>query len=148
MLPIEINVMTTADIDLLANCLENDFDNFWNIQNLQSEVSNTNSKCFVAKLENKIVGFAGIWFAYDDIHLMNIVTHKNYRNRGIAKKLLEHIISNIDNKPLTLEVRTSNIAAINLYEQFGFEKVGIRKNYYTHNNIIEDAIIMTRMIKR
>jgi len=126
MLPIEINVMTTADIDLLANCLETDLDNFWNIQNLQSEVSNTNSKCFVAKLENKIVGFAGIWFAYDDIHLMNIVTHKNYRNRGIAKKLLEHIISNIDNKPLTLEVRTSNIAAINLYEQFGFEKVGIR----------------------
>jgi len=144
MLPIEIYTMTMSDVELMNDHLETDFDDFWTIKILQTEIKKPDSKCFVAKLENKIVGFASIWFAYDDVHLMNIVTHKNYRNRGIAKKLLEHIISNIDNKPLTLEVRTSNIAAINLYEQFGFEKVGIRKNYYTHNNISEDAIIMTR----
>ena len=148
MLPIEINLMTLSDIDLLNNCLETDFDNFWTIQNLKSEIENPNSKCFVAKYENKIVGFASIWFSCDDVHLMNIVTHKNFRNRGIAKKLLEHIISKVNEKPLTLEVRSSNIAAITLYEKFGFEKVGIRKNYYTHNNKTEDAIIMTRMIKR
>ena len=60
----------------------------------------------------------------------------------------KYIIYKVNEKPLTLEVRSSNIAAITLYEKFGFEKVGIRKNYYTHNNKTEDAILMTRKIKR
>ena len=144
MLDIKIDEMTLDDVQLLKDNLQSDFDDFWTIENLKSEINNPNSKYFIAKLQNKIVGFVGIWFAYDDVHLMNIVTHKNFRNQGVGKKLLEHIISNIKNKPLTLEVRSSNFPAIKLYEQFGFKKVGIRKNYYTHNNISEDALIMTK----
>ena len=41
---------------------------------------------------------------------------------------------------ITLEVNTNNIAAINLYKKFKFEKIGIRKKYY---NNIDDALIMT-----
>ena len=102
--------------------------------------------CLVAKKEQTILGFACIWFSIDDIHITNIVTSKNYRNQGIASNLLENIIHRIKNKPLTLEVRESNFVAIHLYEKYHFRKVGIRKNYYTHNNKTEDGIIMTRKI--
>ena len=40
----------------------------------------------------------------------------------------------------TLEVRVSNLAAISLYEQFGFVIRGVRRGYYTDNR--EDALIM------
>jgi ribosomal-protein-alanine N-acetyltransferase len=43
---------------------------------------------------------------------------------------------------LTLEVRASNVAAIALYEKYGFQQAGLRKGYY--QNPREDAIIMTR----
>ena len=46
---------------------------------------------------------------------------------------------------LTLEVRPSNTAAIALYEGFGFEEVGRRKNYYDLPK--EDALILTRYFK-
>ena len=43
-------------------------------------------------------------------------------------------------KYLTLEVRVSNIPAINLYEKYSFKSLGTRKGYYQNNN--EDALIM------
>ena len=41
-----------------------------------------------------------------------------------------------------LEVRESNDAAINLYNKFGFNELGIRANYYKRDKGREDAIIM------
>ena len=49
--------------------------------------------------------------------------------------------SNNSNSIVTLEVRKSNLVAINLYQKLGFEIVGTRKNYYFDNR--EDALIMT-----
>ena len=45
---------------------------------------------------------------------------------------------------MTLEVRLSNIAAIKLYEKFGFVSVGKRPNYYMMPS--EDALIMWKKI--
>ena len=47
---------------------------------------------------------------------------------------------------ITLEVRQSNITAVNLYKKNGFKQVAIRKNYY--NNPIESAIIMTKFLEK
>ena len=43
-------------------------------------------------------------------------------------------------KWFTLEVRASNLPAINLYRKYGFETIGKRERYYQDNN--EDALIM------
>jgi len=143
---LNIEKMSLLDADSISSRLQSDFDDFWTTSLLKSEIENKNNLCLVAKLEQSIVGFACIWFSIDDAHITNIVTHIDYRNQGIASKLLEEIIAKVKDKPLTLEVRVSNLAAIHLYEKYGFKKIGIRKNYYTHNNLVEDAIIMTRMI--
>lgn len=140
---IEIRSMSISDLDKIKNELEIDFDDFWNYNIFKQELENPNSQYFVALLDEEIVGFAGIWIAIDDIHITNIVTRKNLRNQGIAKKLLEHllIVSKQKNlSSLTLEVNEKNIPAINLYEKYHFQKIGQRKNYYKQN---ENAIIMT-----
>lgn len=141
---LKIEKMNLSDLDIISSKLQSDFDAFWTVSLLKSEIKSENTLCLVARLEQTIVGFACIWFSIDDVHITNIVTHVKYRGNGIASKLLEEIISKVKDKPLTLEVRTSNIPAIHLYEKYDFKKIGIRKNYYTHNNKTEDALIMTR----
>jgi len=130
-------------LDIIANSLTQDFDDFWNYNVFKNELHNENSKYILAKLDDNIVGFAGIWIALDEAHITNIVTKKSNRNQGVATLLLQELINMAKNsslKSITLEVNEKNIPAIKLYEKFNFKKLGIRKKYYNNS---ENAIIMT-----
>ena len=85
---IKIRSMQTSDLEKLSLILETDFDNFWNFNILKQELENPNSKYFVALQDDEIVGFAGIWYAVDDIHITNIVTKKAYRNSRNWNKII------------------------------------------------------------
>lgn len=140
---ISISKMTLLDLLQIKDTLVSEFDDFWNFDIFKSELKNENSKYLVAKFNNEIVGFAGIWKAVDDVHITNIVTKKCYRNNGIASQLLKKLIELAKREnvlSLTLEVSDNNIYAIKLYEKYNFKKIGLRKNYYSQN---ENAIIMT-----
>ena len=73
---LEIYNMTDYDLSLIKDILIDDFDDFWTYDVLQEELNNPNSEYFVAKLENNILGFAGIWKAVDDVHITDIVVKK------------------------------------------------------------------------
>ena len=140
---IVIEKMLESHLLEIKDILLSDFDNFWSYSILQSELKNENSTLIIAKIENEIVGFAGIWRAIDDIHITNIVTKISKRHTGIGSKLLEELINISKDEhatSLTLEVNENNKNAIKLYEKYNFKKIGIRKNYYGQN---ENAIIMT-----
>lgn len=141
---VKIYKMTIADLDAISDILFSDFDDFWNVSTLKSELQNPNSQYIIAKLNNEIVGFGGIWKAVDDIHITDIVVKKIFRRQKIGSILLEQLISltkqqNITS--ITLEVNSNNIPAQKLYEKFGFKRVGLRKKYYNNTN---DAVIMTK----
>ena len=142
---VEISIMTIYDLELIKDTLLSDFDDFWNYNTFKSELSNPNSKYIVAKINNEIIGFAGIWKAVDDVHITNIVTAKKYRRKKIGFLLLSNLIelaeAEKDITSITLEVNSNNIPAQKLYEKFDFKVVGIRKKYY---NNIDDAIIYTK----
>ena len=141
---LEIYNMTDYDLSLLKDILIDDFDDFWTYDILQEELNNPNSEYFVAKLENNILGFAGIWKAVDDVHITDIVVKKSNRQTGIGSKLLEKLIqtAKMQNfKSITLEVNEHNLPAINLYLKYGFKNVGFRKKYYGNK---DNAIIMTK----
>ncbi len=89
------------------------------------------------------VGFLLFWEIYDELHVLNLAVHPDYRQNGLAKSLLTSLLEygrRKNFKFVTLEVRRSNIPALNLYRQLGFQMVGVRKGYYCDNN--EDALIM------
>lgn len=143
---IKISTMTLPDLDSISDILTCEFDDFWNYNLFKSELENKNSMYIVAKSNNQIVGFAGIWFSVDDIHITNIVVKKNCRNQKIGSLMLNNLIKLCENrtqKSITLEVNSNNIPAQKLYQKFGFKNVGIRKKYY---NNTEDAIIMTKTL--
>lgn len=101
----------------------------------------------MAKIDDKVVGYVGIWFIVDEGHITNVAVHSDYRGQKIGDKLVEGLVKmSKENKivSMTLEVRTSNIVAQNLYKKYGFKIGGIRKEYYSDNK--EDAIIMWNSI--
>lgn len=137
-----ISEMNLQDLENIKDCLLTDFDNFWSYNILKQELENGKSKYFVAKQENKIVGFAGILLIIDQVNIMNIVVKKDKRNFGIGSLLLEEIIrySKIHNATsITLEVNEKNIPAIKLYKKYGFKQVGLRRKYYNNE---DNAILM------
>lgn len=140
---LKISDMTISDFENISPILSSDFDDFWTIENLKSELNNKNSHYIVAKIQDNILGFAGIWKSIDDIHITNIVVKKDFRKNGIGSLLLQTLIlltKNLNYKELTLEVNINNIPAKKLYLKYGFKELGIRKKYY---NNTDDAVIMT-----
>lgn len=143
---IKIEKMTLTDLENIKDILLDEFDNFWNDSILKEELQNKDSNYLVAKLEKKIVGFAGIKIVLDEADIMNIVIKKSYRNQGIGSLLLENLILLANKRSLSslsLEVNEENLSAIHLYEKFGFKQVGIRKNYYQNKN----GLIMLKILK-
>lgn len=141
-----ISKMTLSDFNTLSDILISDFDDFWNENILKSELQNPFSIYIMAKLESKIVGFAGMIDTIDQMEITNIVVKKDYRKNGIGNILLNRLISLAkENKKseIILEVNENNISAIKLYEKNGFKKCGLRKRYY---NNTDNAIIMNLKI--
>ena len=119
---IQISKMDISDLEEIKDVLLSDFDDFWNVNTFKEELLNPNSKYIVAKINNKIVGFAGIWKSVDDVHITNIVTSKSFRNQHIGRMMLSNLIeiakteNNINS--ITLEVNSNNIPAQRLYEKY------------------------------
>ena len=144
---IKILPMTLDDLEIIKTELVEKYDKFWTYGILKSEIVNINSRYIVAKYKDEIVGFAGIKLILDEVNLMNIVVKKERRGQKIGNFLLENLIKiskELNAKYITLEVNSNNKIAINLYEKFKFDEIGIRKKYY---NNIDDAIIMTKNLE-
>ena len=92
-----------------------------------------------------LVGFAGLLAAPPDADILDITVSGDRRNEGIGTQLFLKLLGAARDKGVDsvyLEVRVGNAPARHLYEKFGFEEIGYRKNYYT--NPTEDAITMCR----
>ena len=145
---ITIEKMTKEHIEQIKDVLQEQFDEFWNINILTQELENPLSEYIVAIYNNEVVGYVGLWQPIDEGHITNIVTRKDKRGRGIGSKILEEIIKLAKSKQLkcvTLEVNVHNNIAIKLYKRYGFKEVGRRPKYY---NGTDDAIIMTLEFKK
>lgn len=91
-----------------------------------------------------ILGYVGYWLMAGEAHISTIAVRPELRGRSYGELLLAYTIQDAAQRSAhiaTLEVRVSNQFAQALYLKYGFEKVGMRKAYYSDNN--EDAYIMT-----
>lgn len=140
---IDISLMTEDDIDEVLNISDLSLKESWSRDSFFNELSNPVAKYLIAKVNDKVVGFAGIWTVLDEGQITNIAVHPDFRNIKIGSALVEGLISNLNEwklNSITLEVRKSNIPAQNLYKKYGFKEEGLRKRFYSDNK--EDAIIM------
>lgn len=138
-----IRSMTKDDVDSVYIVEEDCFTDPWSKESIRKELKNDLARYLVAELDNKIVGYVGVWFVVDEGHITNVAVHSDYRGKKIGDKLVKEMVKLCKESKLvamTLEVRLSNTVAQNLYRKYGFKMGGIRKEYYSDNK--EDAIIM------
>lgn len=94
----------------------------------------------------RIVGYALMSVAVDEAHILNICIDPDYQRRGLAGRLLDHLIhiaAHAGAVQMLLEVRVSNHAALALYSRAGFREIGLRKGYYpTADRRTEDARVL------
>lgn len=138
------------DIKSLANLEKECFSRPWSEESLLTEFSKRNLFCFVAiSLQNsKIIGYIGCYYVLDECYITNLAVSSLVRGQGTGRALVEEVLKEAMQRNfafVTLEVRASNIVAINLYKRLGFKEQGMRKAYYS--NPTEDAILMTKFFR-
>ncbi|HAL88496.1 MAG TPA: ribosomal-protein-alanine N-acetyltransferase [Clostridiales bacterium] len=119
------------------------FSDPWSEKSIASELQNPLALWLVAEEDGRVLGYVGSQTVLDESDMMNIAVDLGYRRQGIARALIEALISALaegDSRCLRLEVRVSNENARALYESMGFQKLGLRKNYY--HNPMEDGLIL------
>lgn len=104
-------------------------------------------ECWVAyDSHDRMVGYFVLMKVVDEAHLLTIAVSGKLHGYGIGRKLMAHLIDMAREKmnvaSLLLEVRPSNLRALDLYERYGFREIGRRKNYYQASLTREDAIVM------
>ncbi len=110
-----------------------------------SDSLNSGYSAWVLLRNEVIIGYALVMMVLDEAHLLNLSVAKAYQKQGLGRILLEHMIQIAKNNQaanMFLEVRPSNISAIALYENMGFNEMAIRRGYYPAKNGREDAVLM------
>lgn len=105
--------------------------------------------CWVYEDKGRIVGYSIIMFGGSESHVLNLCVHPDYQRRGIGRVMLEHLTQTARDSgadTILLEVRTSNIIAMQLYLAADFHELGVRANYYPDHDGREDAIILAKSL--
>ena len=90
-----------------------------------------------------LIGYLCFWLVFEELRLMDLAVDPPVRRRGVARTLVSHALRFAQDRGAAravLGVRASNQPAHSLYEQFGFCRLALRENYYSHPT--EDAILM------
>ena len=138
--------MTQGDIKAVAEIEKKCFSEPWSEESFKSQLQKDYSVCFVTRYLGKPVGYVCADSVIGEVYIGNIAVDVNMRRKHIADGLMTKLIDYCEenhSELLTLEVRVSNIPALNLYGKYGFKVAGKRKNFYTKPT--EDGYIMTRV---
>lgn len=96
-----------------------------------------NAATLTARDERELLGSGGAWFVYDDTELLGIGWLRDGEllavasvKRGSGERVLGTLLAGAKAKRVTLEVASTNLRAIALYERMGFVTVGDRSRWY------------------
>lgn len=137
--------MTKNHINEISEIEKQSFSLPWSEQAFEESMTYEHAVFLVAVSEEtgEAAGYIGMYRVFNEGDITNIAVAPKYRGMGIGTKLMEALIkraAELGLQDIILEVRESNSAAIDLYKKSGFEKIGIRKNFY--EKPVEDAMIM------
>jgi ribosomal-protein-alanine N-acetyltransferase len=104
-------------------------------------------ECWLLVVADQPVGHGILSVAAGESHLLNVCVHPDSQGHGYGRLMVEHLLErarSLKAKTMFLEVRPSNLVACQLYEELGFNEVGVRENYYPSFVGREDAIVLAK----
>ena len=146
---IQILELLNEDIDNILPLENQLYHKPWQKKDYEYEL-NDNPFAYYLKMidkdSNEIMGFIGFWIKFEQAEITKVSIAKKYQGYKLSKLLMadaERRIKLAECENITLEVRVSNVVAINLYKSCGYEIVATRKKYYENG---EDAYLMLKEI--
>lgn len=118
----------------------------WSAESFRSEAEKENGYVLYIMEGNMITALLTGYYAVGEGDITNVAVHPEHRRRGLAKRLIaefERLLPE-DAQELFLEVRESNLPALSLYEKCGFERLAMRKKFYS--DPCENAVVMKKNI--
>ena len=140
--------MTLADLDRVMRVEEEVYDFPWT-RRIFSDCIRVGYLCWMAFNDEDVVGHAVISVTADESHVLNLSIARAHQRRGFGSQFIEFLVGEARQRhaeTMLLEVRPSNIAAINCYNAAGFNEVGSRKDYYPAPDGREDALLFARQL--
>lgn len=100
--------------------------------------------CWVCEEQDRVLGYSLVAIAVGEAHILNISVDPAEQGQGIGRMMLKNLIETARGRAETmfLEVRPTNTTAIALYQDMGFNEIGIRKDYYPAETGREDALML------
>lgn len=118
----------------------------WTKEQFEEELNLTCAQIFLCINEEKeIFGFICFRVYQDEGELTNFAIKPQEQNKHFGTKLLSFALTNLlieGVKKITLEVSAQNKKAKKIYQDFGFKKVSVRKNFY-EGGIDADLMLFT-----
>jgi [ribosomal protein S18]-alanine N-acetyltransferase len=137
--------MLRVDLEAVLEVERQSFVHPWSGELFLQELRLPYSRIRLARIGSEggdVVGYVCRWIAGGELHVLNVAVHPRWRRQRVGHRLIEEVLAEGRRSGVeraTLEVRHHNRPAISLYESFGFEEVGVRRNYYGPG---EDARLM------
>lgn len=136
-----VRPMTVEDLPDVVEVETASFPEPWPMHLFQAELAQPSRIYQVVERNGSMCGFGGVMLVGEDAHIVTLAIAPGERDRGAGSSLMVSLVEAAMDRGarnLTLEVRRSNDAAQHLYRKFGFEEVGLRRDYYR----TEDALVM------
>lgn len=144
--PIELFPMQARDLDAVVE-LEAELQDFpWVLSHFQDSLQAGHS-CWICSLGGEVAGFSVVMQVLDEAHLLNLGVRKSRQGNGLGSRLLQAAMETARHHragAMFLEVRVSNRRAADLYRNFGFRQIAMRKDYYPAIDGREDALVFRK----
>ena len=142
---VELTTVQETDLEAVVLVEQQAHAHPWSVGNFKDALKAGNMAQGL-KAGEEWVGYFVAMQVLDEVHLLNITVAPSFQGQGWARCLMQSLslwASAQQAKTLWLEVRESNARALKIYTAFGFEPVGLRKDYYpVALNKREAAVVM------
>ena len=143
-----IREMTNDDLGRVIDVEITSYEHPWTL-GIFRDCLRVGYNCWVYEDNGSVVAYGIVMLSGAEAHVLNLCVHPDCQRRGIGRLMLNHLTqisreSGADT--ILLEVRQSNIIAIQLYLSADFHELGVRNGYYPDHDGREDAIILAKSL--
>lgn len=142
--PFNVRTMMADDLDEVMRIELAEYPYPWT-RKIFADCLRVGYHCFVGEVDGLFAGYGVMSTGVGEAHILNVCVSRDFQRRGLGHILLETMLTmaaELKVETVFLEVRPSNEGAQKLYQQFGFNEIAIRKNYYPTGKGREDALIL------
>lgn len=139
--------LSEADLERVVAVEQTAYSHPWTLGHFKDALKAGNA-AFKLEAGEQLVGYMVAMQVLDEVHLLNITVAPSFQKQGWAHALLQYLklwSMQKDALCLWLEVRQSNERALKIYQAFGFERVGLRKDYYPASRTTRESAVVMRM---